>query len=571
MESPPTDQHPRRGFRDPDLIGWLLLGAAIVVAAAFVFWLERGGTFAWDEFPWAEEAGLQPISSFFQPYGGHLIALPYFVYWAVLKTFGWSFVVFSILQVVGLSAIATLVYIYAKRRLGPILALAPPLVLLFFGSSWLVLMEPMMSLQFLLAIGPGLAAIVLLEHEGRRSDIAACVLLCLSLAAFSMSVAFLCGAIVAIALSRNRWGRAWVVAIPFLAYLSWKIWATKYESTGIVESNIPLLPAYFADALPVYAYALFGLGALAAPGPWTLIRLERYDISFLSEGVVFTVLAILAIAGAVMYMRSRGKIPRTFWPALAMLAGLLTELGIIFGPGRTAAENRYLYGGILLLLLVIVEVFKGTRTTRWTVGIALTLTLAAGIGNLARFREGRVSLDLYQKEARADMTMMELTGHNADPAFYSPDRASEYTPAPFWPTQGRWLEVVDRYGSPADSIPQLRAQAPVIRERADGVATRLLELELKPAPGARGTRCRTVGDGPGAPLGITLPTGGAILRSRRATPVGLGRWGDLTAIPLGKLEAGQAALLRIPPDRASKAVPWHLGLSAGPVEVCPLR
>jgi hypothetical protein len=556
-------------LRNPGVAGWLLMAGAIGVAAGLVFWLERGLTYGWDEFVWLELAGLAPDTSFFfRPYGGHLIATPYFLWRGMLELFGASFTAFSVVQVAGLSLLAALLYVYSKRRLGPILALAPAITMLFLGSAWPVLLEPMIGIQFLAALVPGLAAILMLERGSRPGDAAACGLLCLALAGFSQALPFLTGAVVAVVLSPNRTRRIWVVAIPIIAYGLWRMWAAKYEPTGIIYSNVPFLPAYFADALAVYTSAIFGLANLVGAGPWSQIRLQGFSLRFLSAGVVFTAIELLAIAGTLwLLLRRRKPIPRTFWPPLAILAVFWVELGIVLIPGRTAAEPRYLYAGVLTLLLVIVEMLRGAKTTRLTVAVAVVLTGAAVAGNLARFQEGRQVLDAIQKEARADMTVIELAGLNGDQAFTPNLSAPNLVPAALILNSGPWLEVVDRYGSAANSIPELQAQSKEVREQADAIAVKILRLHPRPTAGPA-RRCQRIG-GNAAPTEIALPRGGAVLKPTRDSTVALRRWADEYAAGLGNVRSGQPVILAIPGDPSD--VPWRLSFDrGGPVEVCAI-
>jgi hypothetical protein len=557
-------------LRNPGVAGWWLMAGAIAVAAGLVFWLERGLTYGWDEFVWLELAGLAPeLDLFFRPYGGHLIAFPYFLWRGMLELFGASFTAFSVVQVAGLSLLATLLYVFAKRRLGPIIALAPAVTMLFLGSAWPILLEPMIGIQFLAALVPGLAAIVLLERSDRLGDAAACGLLCLALTGFSEAIPFLAGAIVAVLLSPNRKRRIWVVAVPVVAYGLWRLWAAKYEPTGILYSNVPFLPAYFADALAVFTSAIFGLTTLIGAGPWTQIRLQGFTLRFLSAGVVFTMIELLAIAGALRLMRRRGPIPRTFWPPLTILLVFWVELGIVLIPGRTAAEPRYLYAGALTLLLVVVEMLRGIRTTRLTLVVAAALTVAAVAGNLARFQEGRQILDAIQKEARADMAVIELAGPNGNQAFTPNLSAPHLVPAALDLNSGPWLEVVDRYGSSAYSISQLLGQSEAVREQADAIAVKILRLHLAPAPDARTGQCRKIG-GAAAPTEIALPRGGAVLVADRDSPVTLRRWADDFAASIGNVHGGQAMSLPIPVDRSD--VPWRLSFDrGGQLEVCAIE
>jgi hypothetical protein len=557
-----------RPLRNPELVGWFLISAAIVAAALLVFRLERGLTFGWDEFVWLEIGGFAPIDQLWHPYGGHLIVVPYLLFRGVLDVFGASFAAFSVVQVLLLSFAALLLYVYGRRRVGPLLALPPPVVLLFLGGAYPVLMEPMIGIQFLSALVPGLAAIVVLEREDQLGDIAACALLCLALASFSEALPFLLGAIVSVALSPDRWRRVWVVAIPVLAYGGWRLWASQFESAGVIGSNVPLLPAYFVDALAVYSTAALGMFPIVGTGPWSLIKIDGLDFTLFCEGIVLMLIELLAVGAAVWALRRRGPIPRTLWPALAMLLTLWVELGVILIPGRTAAEPRYLYAGVLLMMLVVLELARGVRTTRVTLAIASALVVAALVGNAARFHDSRQFMVDYSTHAQADMAVIELAGKKGDQAL-TPNLGLPYAVSSgLVLNSGPWLLVVERYGSVAYSVPELRRQAEDVRVEADRVAVRSLRLRLDAAPGWRAGGCRRVSAAGSSDL--VLPRGGAMLSaSGDGATISVRRWGDRFAVQLGDLGAGRVAALRIPADRS--AVPWRVQLDpTGPIEVCAM-
>jgi len=542
----------------------LLLGAAIAIAATLVFWLQRGLTFGWDEFVWLEIGGFASLEQMLHPYGGHLIVVPYLIFRGVLELFGMSFSAFAVVQVVLLSLGALLLYVYGRRRVGPLLALAPALILLFLGGSYPVLLEPMIGIQFLAASVPGLAAIVFLEREDLPGDVAASTLLCLAMAGFSEALPFLVGAVVSVALSPGRGRRAWVVAIPILAYGGWRFWAAQFESTGVITSNIAPLPAYFSDALAVWGTAAFGLFKLVGPGPWTYLRFGFNDPSYVVKGVLLVLAELAAIGVAVWLLRRRGPIPRTLWPAVTMLLVLFVELGVILTPGRTAAEPRYLYIGVLLMLLVVIELMRGVKTTRASLAIVFGLTAVALVFNGFRFGESRDFLLDFSRHARADMAAIELAGKDGDQAFTPNQQLSKVVSGGLVLSSGSWLLTVERYGSVAYSVPELRAQSEDVRVEADRVAMRSLRLRLEGAAGPR-QGCRRLGAA--ASGNLVLPRGGAVLVANGDTEVTGRRWADGLSVDFGELRAGKAALLQIPPDAAD--VPWRAHLEPpGPLSVC---
>lgn len=556
-------------LRNPEVAGWVLMLGAIAVAAALVFWLERGLTFGWDELVWLEIAGPSKLELLWHPYGGHLIVVPYLLFRAVEELFGASFTAFAVIQVLGLSLTAALLYVYGKRRVGPLLALAPAIVLLFLGGSYPVLLEPMIGIQFLAAIVPGLAAILLLEREDLAGDVAACALLCLALAGFSQAVPFLIGALVSVALSPSWKRRLWAIAIPILAYGYWRHWASQFESSGIIGSNIPLLPAYLADALGVFGSAVFGLTGEIGAGPWSKMwLLGSFNPGLFYRGTALVLVELVVIAAAVWALRRRcGGIPRTFWPALAMLAAFATELDVILAPGRTAAEPRYLYPGVLLLLLVVIELFRGVKANRATLAVVFALTVAALAGNAARFDDSRAFLLDYSRHARADMTVIELAGQNGDQGFTPNLQLPNVVSGGLVLNTGPWLLMVDRYGSNAYSVAELQRQSEDVRTEADLVARRTLRLHLVPTARSGWAGCRRIGAAGSGDF--ALPRGGAVLTPAAAATLSARRWGDQFALELGSVPAGSAVRLRIPTDAGG--VPWRVRLEPpGAVRACPL-
>ncbi len=541
-------------LRNPGVAGWLLMVAAAAVAAALIAALQSGSFWGSDEFFWLELSGLGTPESFYHPYGGHLIVLPFFTYRGVLELWGASFTAYTVVQVSGLCATALLLYAYAKRRLGPLLALSPAIILLFLGSSWTVVLQPMIGIQFLTALIPAMGALLLIERRSLPADVAACALLCVALAGFTNAAAFVVGAALMILLAPNWAKRIWVVVIPILAYAYWRHWAAQFGSLPINNSDFIFLPASLVDSLAIAGSAIFGLATNLGPGQWTHLRLEGYDSTTFWVGIVVTIAELVAIGLAIWWMRRRGGIPRSLWPPLAILLTLWVETGVVLGPGRTPGELRYVYTGVLVLLMVICEVLRGTKATRKTLIIALLITGLAVGGNLFRFREGHRILTEYSREARAQNAILRLGAGKIDEAFTPNIDAADIVSGGFTLNQGPWLQVQERYGTQGDTIAQLRAESETVRAKADELAVRALRIEPVPAPRDSALEhCRTISGG-----AATLPRGGTLLRPQEGTKARLGRWADGYPADLGPLRAGRAVELRIPADAADQ--PWRLQL-----------
>ncbi len=534
--------------------GWLLLGATMAVAVVFLFWLQRDLAFADDSFNWLALSGVGSTKVLIEPYGGHLIFIPLVTFKAILALFGASYTAFGVVQIALLLTLSALLYEYGKRRVGPLLALPAAVIVLFLGSSWNVLMQPMLGIQFLCALVPGVAALLALERDDRRGDIAACVLLALATFGFEMGLAFVVGAGVSVALRRDRWRRAWIVGIPLVIYGIWRIWATKHGSSGIHLSNLLWIPAYAVDSLGVVVVSLFGRFYWVGSGQLTYLHLVGFDTDRLAEGLVLLGFEVLGIFLAVRRLRRRGPLPALFWVAVAALVTLWIEQGLALSPDRTPGEIRYIFPDTVVFLLVAVEAARGIRTTRLTTTIALGLTVLAVVGNVPRFKEGRDVLAAYSPPANAAITVIELGGSHVSPTF---DPALD-APEAFAPGRGAYVgagsiqEVSAKFGSPGYSISGLLNQSEAVRESADLVAARALRLKIAPkGPGAN-PLCHP---GKAKTDEVALPRGGAVLAVRRNSRLTLRRFGDRYVTDLGRLSTGRAAALRIPGDAAN--VPWR--------------
>lgn len=551
-----------------DRIAWAAIAAAMAVAGAAILWMQRGLTYASDAFTWLVFAGTYPLGDLFTPYQGHLMVVPLLVFKALLVLFGTAYLPFRLLGVALILVLAGLMFEYSRRRVGPWLALAPAALMLGLGSSWSNYLEPMLGAFWLLGIVPGLAALLVLEGEkGRRADLAACALLCLSIASSSIGVAFLVGAAVSVALRGDRRGRAWVVAVPLFSYFAWRLYAIHFGGSQLKAGNVPSVPAYLADSLSVVFTSAFGRGAIVGRGRWAYLH-QGIDAGRLAEAIAVTAIEVAVIALVIRWMLRRGPVAPTFWVALGVLATLWIAQALALSPGRTPGEVRYILPGTMAVLLVGVEIARGTRPGAFVVAGVLAVAGIAVLSNLPRFREGRQILDAYAQQARADMAVMELVGADAPPDFNPSVNAADVAPSALTLGVGSYLTVVGRYGSPALPPSDLPRQSEVIRERADALAARLLGVGVAPAPGGTWRGCRTFSDtGPRSPLTIDIPPGGAILRVRSRSVVMLRWFGSRFSVRAGRVEAMVPGLLRIP--RAPVRTPWRARLpTAGAVSVC---
>jgi hypothetical protein len=554
----------RAALRKPESIGWILLGGAMVIATAFLFWLQRGLTFDGDSFNWILLSQHGSAEDLITPYGGHLILTPFLLYRAVLELAGSSYTAMGVVQVGLLLLLSGLVYEYGRRRVGPLLALPAAILILFLGSSSSVLMQPMVGIQFLCALVPGVAGLLALERTDVRGDIAACVFFSLAALGFEMGLAFVVGGAVAIALRDDRWRRAWIVVIPLLIYGAWRVWAAKYGGSGVQLANAPWIPAYASDSLGVVGTSIFGLFIWPGSGQLTYLKLVGFDFPHVGSGLVILAAEILVVGLVIRRLIRRGPIPATFWVALAILVTLWIEQGLALGPGRTPGEVRYVFADTVAFLLVALECARGIRVTRRALVVAALLTVVAIFGNLFRFKDGRDILLEYSTGSKASFTALELDGAHMNPSFNPATEA----PGAFVPGRESFLgpallaTLNASYGRFGYTVPELLAQSEQIRQTADVVAAAGMKLEAM-AGGNAASGC-------GAPVGkrsLKLPAGGAVLTAEHGSPLLLRRFGSSYAVDLGELRPNVATVVRIPEDSAGVA--WHAYVpTAGRLSVC---
>ncbi|HSJ16866.1 MAG TPA: hypothetical protein VK920_02085 [Solirubrobacterales bacterium] len=551
-----------RGVELTDRLCWLILGVAMALAAGLILYLNRGTTFFLDELAWVYESlVLGGIDDVLEPHNGHLIATSRLVYKAILETIGAEYVAFRLLGVAAVLLSAALFYALAKRRLGALPALAPALVVLFLGSAWQHVVIPI-GFTVISSVAAGLGALLALERDDRRGDVAACALLVLSLATYTTGLGFVAGVAVHVLTRPDRWRRAWIFGLPLILYAAWWVWALDFSSSAKGEahaSNLLLIPDYLIESLATAVAAIVGVGydfaQLSPPG------------SELGWGRALAVLTLIALGVRL----ARGSIPRALWVMVAVLLSYWV-LGALAASGERAPwAPRYVYFGAVGVLLVAAEAVRPLKITRVGLVALFAVTAFSLATNLGVLRNGSVYFkDDYSIPARAQFAMLELARGVAADSFDPAARLPQAV-APVGAQTATYYELVDRYGSLAFSLDELSRQSEAVRQGADRVLAQALALRLVPAqPPRTQRRCERV-ESSVDNLGFELPPRGATLRVDAAAPasLSLSRFAGFPAAKIGRISPGRTAALTIPTDVAS--TPWH-GVITGAVAVtvCPL-
>lgn len=544
----------------------IALGAAMAVAIGLIVAATDGQGFAVDELYYygrvaLKEGALVHYGSPFSPeyllapFNGHLALGGRFVYETVFATVGAHYTVFVVIDALGICASAALLFVFARRRIGDVAALAPALLVLFFGIAREQFLWPL-DFNTSVALASGLAAILCLQREDRRADVPACLLLALSAAMIEVGLAFLVGAALLIALDRDRLRRAWIVVAPLVLYAAWWIWSARFDQGETEISNIVAAPKTAFESIAVSLGALTGNNT---PIP------ASFATDLTTLGKVLAVIGLIAVAARIV----RGGVPRTIWVWLVVAGTYWTLLAIA---DRSAQSTRYLLVSAVLVLLVAADCFRRPLSNR--AGAALVvlalLPLPANVDALFTGKDENV-LRTDIPKTRAEFAAIELAGERVDPAYVvsTDPRVVEaggglYLGIPAVAI----LDAAKQNGSIAYSLDELEEQPEEIREIADAALVGAIPVQLEPShtPGAALT-CRTTAPRAGRPTVVSLSTGFNLVRvAGPTTPlIGVRRFATSgPGVPIARLRPGGWAALKLPQDGE---MDWHL-VTKATVTVC---
>lgn len=523
----------------------------MVVAAAVLLDYGSGLTFFQDSWEFLMQRRDPSAATLLDPHNEHIVLLPVLITQLSLRLFGMGSMTPELVLLVALQlGVAGLLFVYARRRLGPWPALFAATLLLFLGPAWQDLLWPF-QIGFVGGSFFGLAALLALESEDGRWDRAACALLAISIAFSSLGIAFAAAAAVSVLQRRRERGlrRAYVFALPLLLYAAWYAGWGHAAENNFSAHNVLVSPRYVWEGLVASLDSVLALGTIAD---------EVVGRSMWGAPLLIALLALAAYGG----YRRRGFFAG-LWPVLAAAATFWFLAAFNQGPGREPYSSRYLYVGVLFVLLIAVNLLQGVRFKRWALVAGAAATCVVVGFNLVPLREGR---DFFAKQTvltRADLAAIEIAGRTVEPSFLlSPEAAGTVFLNEI--EAGEYLRAVDEYGSPAYSPAELAAAPEEGRTHADLVLANALPLEIETAPGgggAEGECVKVAGDTGAAPLelrpGVTTielgPGGEGTVKLRRFAR---------REYPLasGGLPAGSTTRLFVPRDRVAR--PWQLLVEA---------
>ncbi len=545
----------------PEAVTMVALAVGVTVSSLLYLHLTRGSSFGPDEYWYFVANKGFDVRGLLSAHNGNLIAVIRLLYAIVFALAGPNYLVFRIIEVVCVSTAGILFFILARRRVGPVAALALTAPLLFLAASPDVTLLPL-GITHVLAVVFGLAALLALEAHSRRGDALACVLLCLSLATFSVGFAFVAAGIVSTLIHHRRLQRSWIWITPLALYLLWRLAAPKYTGAGYLVTtpvhlaNVRLIPWFALRSAAASAAAISGLYRPFGGSIGPLGTLDNYGVGF----------ALLGLGAAGLAIRAaRGELRRTMWPFVALAVTFWSSIVMVLAINRYPNSTRYLYDGGVALLLIAAE---GLRGVRWRppAAVALCACAAVSVGfNVAQLHADAAGLRFVGGAERGMEAGMELARGHVRVNTLPISLASLAGLVNIGGGVRPYLHAVERWGSPAFTLTQLRRSGAVDRALADTTETIVLGVALRPvAPDRR--RCALGAGAAAAGTSLTVPPAGLVFTSERGGEVLIGRFADRPLVPVGAARPGRAYALQIPPDRADRR--WRVKLPAGATAFC---
>ncbi|MBA2631099.1 MAG: hypothetical protein H0U84_08800, partial [Thermoleophilaceae bacterium] len=285
----------------------IALVLAMAAAAALLLYLTRGFTFFYDEWNFLINRQAFTADALLKPHNEHNVAVTVLLFKGAWELAGLGqYWVFRVL-VVGLHLLcAGVLYVYARRRVGPVLALAPAVVLLFLGTAWEIILWPF-EIQFMIPVTAGMGMLLFLERRDPRSDLAASGLLLLAFASGSLGIPMAAGAAVEILFGGDRLRRVLrVLAVPVGLYL---VWLSQYDPFRARFGTYGSVPQFVWDQLGSAIAALAGFAFSSARMP-----------ALVAGAALALLVAVAFIRGAVDRGRMAAIVTMAlaYWGALAL-------------------------------------------------------------------------------------------------------------------------------------------------------------------------------------------------------------------------------------------------------------
>jgi hypothetical protein len=602
------ERFPKLDARAAHRLALALLGIAMVASTALLLYWGRGQTIRGDELGYAarlaDDSFLHAVLH--SPPNKYFIAVPLVLYDAMFNLFGLAAdLPYRLVSTALVLLCGCLFFAIARRRLGDLLAVPPTALLLLFGSGWETVMTPI-RIPSLIAVAAGLGALIVLERRDRAGDLAAAVLLTIGVASHPVGLSFLAaaGVFVIARPSPRRWTSLWLLAVPAAAFGAWWLFL-RAPTTDVI---------FPTRAIDIVEFAIDSWTAITAhvSGLAGVIDQPSFD-----HAIAQVAAAVLFAALVVAVALRRGRVPASFWAALAGLVVLVVATRL--SPGgflRSPEEVRYLFPEAVLFLLVLTELAAFARV-RGVAALAAAVVLVLGlVYNADQLRKAGPHVRASSSKALGQYSAYELAGSGLH---------RSYRPSDFETSAGEYVDAAAAYGSVADSPEALQTAPAIERRAADAALVGALGIAVRPTHGSRlampppprvvrtlaarashGRDClrlspRPPTDSAGSPVVPLIPNpskeralkrilrglpakptkavpalaevaprrGGLSLVARDIgdTAVLLGRFLEPPTAQLDRPPHGRAGLLLLPDDGLN--LPWHVTVaSSEPIGVC---
>jgi hypothetical protein len=518
--------------------------ALLSLLALFLLYIKGNDmTFYFDEWDFVLRRHTTTVGIFLEPHNEHFSLVPVIVYKILFATAGLDhYTPYRIVALLLHVTIAALVFVFARARVGDLLALAAATLMLFLGAGFEDVLWPF-QIGFLFALAAGLGAFILLERDTRVGDVVAMILLGVSLASASLGIPIVLGAGAYLLVSPVRRGRLWVMLVPLVLY---GIWYLDYGKSALRGKNVTAAPQYTADEV---AGGVGGAVGLAVE--WGRI------------------LAVAAAAGLAVHIARLRKLPRSFVMVLTAAVSFWVLTALARAHLQEATISRYVYAGGFFVILLAVEAVRGRRFSGRAVGVVAGVTVLAALSGMNMFKKGADGLRYTDRIVRAEITPLEIGGSRM-----SPDFVPDPQKAPQIVVRDYLGAVRDIGSSPAYTEAQLATIDEGHRQLADSVFVRGYALALVPgaprtggpAPVAQRTQGIRLRRSAGCVTAQPVVQGATVTVSLRIPPGGMSLQAPGAAVSLRRFASGFAgatplsggatrAVLRIPRDRSAR--PWY--------------
>lgn len=556
------------------LCAWIL-AALLLAAGGFLVHETSADTLYRDDWTWALHRRGNDIGTFLRPHYGHFSLIPIAIYRVLFAIGGLTdYRPFRATVILLHLTCVVVVFLYARRRVGDLLALLLATLLLFFGPGAQNILWPF-QIGFLLSLAAGGAALLAVDRRTRAGDVVAAVMLAVSLASSGLGIPVALGIWVETLLARRGRRALWTISAPLLAYLVWWV-AYQTSQTGYWGTDVYLTPAWVLTAPMAVMGALLGLGGASkldgAP--------EAFGWGAALGVLVLTALAVRVARAGTLTPRMAGLVTTVlvFWTVTALGRAL-------FGP---PVAGRYLYVGAFLMLLIAAEAGRGVVVSRRAAAVLVVVVAFAAVSNLGAFRSGAADLRAETQRARVELGALGIGRPLVGPGYVSQGFFFDEIVA------GPYFRAVRDLGSPAASEAEIAASTPDLRAAADAQLAAIHRIALLPVraatqAGAPPTLVPMPGNGasatprgsclvyrppaviaPGtaAPgLEVVLPVRGLLVRAGAgAVTVGVRRFADAPR-SVGAVAPGGSAIVAIGSDLSRR--PWYVRVGGErPASLC---